>query len=329
MMRLTDKQNTLEILTFGAPERVTGGITPAHHVAYFGVNHENAEGDGHHLPVGSTWKDIWGVTWHRECEGVMGFPRGNPLADLADTLDRFAWPDPNDERLVGQIYAQAAGCDHATHFLVGSHRDTLWERAYMLCGMENLLCLLLTEPEAVRVLLHRIMDFQLGIARHYLAAGVDVVECGDDLGTQIGLLLSPELIHTFLVPEYRRLFQLYRRHGVLISFHSCGHIEPLLDTFIELGVSVLNPIQANANDLATVRAVTQGRLALQGGLSSGLLCDGPPDRIRAEVQRLLALLGQDGGYFCMPDQWVPWPPEHYAAYEETLAECGCYPLPCL
>ena len=67
-------------------------------------------------------------------------------------------------------------------------------------------------------------------------------------------------------------------------------------------------------------------MALQGGLSSGLLVDGPPEAIRAEVKRLLGLLGREGGYFCSPDQGMPWPEEHYSAYVEALAEFGNYPM---
>jgi uroporphyrinogen decarboxylase len=322
-MPLTPKQNAVEILRFGTPEWVAGGLGPQHRTAYFGVDHENAEGGGHDLPVGSAWRDIWGTVWHKEHDGVMGFPREHPLANLAD-LDAYHWPDP--DTLAEPVYTRAATWERDTAFLVGSHRDTLWERAYMLCGMENMLCNFFTEPEATRVLLHRIMDFQLGIARHYLAVGVEIAACGDDLGTQCAPLLSPALVQEFLVPEYRRLFTLYQAHGVIISFHSCGHITPLLETFIDLGINVLNPVQATANDLATVRRMTQGRMALEGGLSSGLLVDGPPARIRTEVRRLLTLLGSHGGYFCAPDQGMPWSEAHYTAYREALEAYGRYPL---
>ena len=52
----------------------------------------------------------------------------------------------------------------------------------MLVGMENLMCYFYTEPEAVREVLHHIMDFQMGMAKHYLEAGVEMVGMSDDLG---------------------------------------------------------------------------------------------------------------------------------------------------
>jgi uroporphyrinogen decarboxylase len=323
---LTEKQNSLEILRFGTPERITGGLSPARSIGYFGVNHESHDGGGHHLPVGSAWTDIWGTRWHREHDGVMGFPRGYPLADLPASLKGYRWPDPDDARLCRQIYTGAEGVDRETVFLCGSHRDTLWEKAYMLCGMEGMMCAFHSEPTAAREVLHRIMDFQLSMARHYLAVGVDAVNLGDDLGTQRGLLLSPEIVETFLLPEYRRLFDLYQQHRVIIQFHSCGQITPLLETFIALGVDCLNPVQASANDLAEVRRITQGRMALQGGVSSAVIVEGPVERIRAEVRRCLWLLGRDGGYFCAPDQGMPWPEAHIAAFWEAVEEFGRYPL---
>ena len=319
------KENARRITHFDSPERVVSGC-PCHGLTYHGCNHEGFEGGGHHLPVGSSWTDIWGTEWHREHEGVMGFPRGNPLADLPNALPGYQWLNPDDERLVGKLEGEAASCDRNAAFLCGSHRDTLWEKSYMLVGMENMMCFFYSDPAAVHDLLHGIMDFQLGIAKHYLALGVEMVTMSDDLGTQHGLLLSPDTIVEFLVPEYRRLFDMYKDHDVLVNFHSCGHIEPLLDIFMDLGVNILNPVQASANNLEAVRKVTQGRMALQGGISSTLIVSGPIEDIRKEVRRRILQLGRHGGYFCGPDQGMPWPKAHIQALQEAVAEFGTYPL---
>jgi uroporphyrinogen decarboxylase len=153
-----------------------------------------------------------------------------------------------------------------------------------------------------------------------------MMHASDDLGTQTGLLLSREIILEFLVPEYKRLFDFYNRNNVIIMFHSCGHIMPILDIFMDLGVDVLNPLQSSANDLAEVRRITQGKMALHGGVGSALLMDGPVDAIRNEAIRLMRLLGSNGGYFCAPDQGMPWPREHIEALNKAVDECGLYPL---
>jgi uroporphyrinogen decarboxylase len=258
----------------------------------------------------------------------MGFPQRAPLGDFPAALRTYRWPDPDDQRFCGLIYEQAKGHDRngTEKFLAGSHRSTVWERAYKLVGMEELMCAFKTEPGAVREVLHRIMDFQLGMARHYVANGVELVFMGDDLGCQKSLLLSPQIIEEFLLPEYRRLFDFYKPRGVLIEFHSCGHITPILDIFMDLGIDVLNPVQASANNLAEVRRMTQGRMALHGAISSALLMSGPVEAIRREVRTQLWQLGRGGGYFCGPDQGMPWPREHYEALVQIVAEFGRYPL---
>jgi uroporphyrinogen decarboxylase len=322
---MNQRENALRILQFDHPERVTTGM-PVYELCYQGCNHETITGEGGDgSPVGAEWEDIWGTRWHKIQEGVMGLPRGYPLGKVEDLQD-YTWPDPDDERICGKIGHMKAGFPGGDRFLGGSHRDTLWEKAYMLVGMENLMIYFLSEPGFVREVLHRIMDFQLGMARHYLSSGVEFVSLGDDLGTQCGPLLGPRIVREFLAPEYRRLVRLYKEHNVLIGFHSCGDISSVLEMFLELGIHVLNPVQATANNLDRVRAITQGRMALKGGVSSATVMDGPVDRIAEEIRLRIQQLGQEGGYFCAPDQGMPYPEEHMEAFREAVERYGRYPV---
>ena len=239
------KENALRIIHFDRPEWVMTA-PPAYQIHYLGCHHRGYDGSGgDDSPVGSRWVDIWGTGWKKIQDGVMGLPEVTPLSEVTD-LRGYRWPDPNDERICRRIYDMAEGLTGGDRFLAGSHRDTLWEKAYMLVGMENLMAYFFTEPEFVRQVLHRIMDFQLGIARHYAGLGVEMVFLGDDLGTQAGPLLGPRIVDAFLVPEYERLFRFYRERDVLICFHSCGRVDSVVETLMRLGVNVLNPVQATA-----------------------------------------------------------------------------------
>jgi uroporphyrinogen decarboxylase len=318
------KENALRIIRFDAPERIVAG-PPGHGVHYRGCNHESYENGGHDCAVGTVWTDVWGTVWKKELPGVMGFPQVHPLAKV-DSLKSYRWPDPDDERICGRIYRMAEDFPGGDVFLGGSHRETLWEKCYMLVGMENIMACLFAEPGFAREVFRRIMDFQLAIARHYVAVGIEIAHLGDDLGTQIGPLLGPRIVDEFLVPEYRRLFDFYRRHKVLISFHSCGRIDSVLDTFLDLGVNVLNPVQASANDLDKVRRVTQGRMALQGAVATDTVMAGPVEKIVAEARQRMWQLGRHGGYFCGPDQGLPFPEEHIEVLRRTVEDYGVYPL---
>lgn len=321
---MTNRENAIKIIRFGKPDRIVSGL-PAYTPCYFGCNHEGFDGGSDDMPVGSKWKDIWQTEFKKEHTDIMGFPVGNPLADM-NNLKTYQWPDPDDERIYRQIYKMADKFPGGDIFLSGSNRDTLWEKAYMIVGMENMMMYFFTEPDYAREILHRIMDFQLGIAAHYVSVGIEFAHLSDDLGTQGSLILSPDIINEFLVPEYKRLFEFYKKNNVMIGFHSCGHIEPLLETFMSLGVDVLHPVQATANNLSAVRRKTQGRMALAGGISTNTIMEGTIDKIREEVKSTIKILGAQGGYFCSPDQGLPFPKAHYEAFEKALEEFGRYPI---
>lgn len=322
-------ENFRRVLRFEQPEWVPYA-PPVYELRWFGANHEGFEcPEGDDSPAGAAWTDVWGVGWRKIHPGVMGMDVEHPLAEIK-SLRSYRWPDPNDERICGQIYRMAEDCRRRCGdgelLLAASHRDTLWEKAYMLVGMENMMVYMLREPNFAREVLARIMDFQMGIARHYVKAGAAFAQLGDDLGAQTGPLLSPRLVNGFLASEYYRLFQYYHDHDVPISFHSCGRLDEVLDLLITLGAAIINPVQASANDLDHVRALTQGQAALQGGVSSAVVMDGPPERIEAEVRRRLWQLGQAGGYVCCPDQAMPYPPEHLQAVRAAVETYGRYPL---
>ena len=255
----------------------------------------------------------------------MGFPRINPLA-MPENLKSYIWPDPNDDRICAKIYKTRESYDGSDVFIGGSHRDTLWEKSYMLVGMENMMEYLYTEPQYAKEILHNIMDFQLGIAKHYIKSGVEIVFMGDDLGTQKSLLIGKEKLYKFFVPEYRRLFDFYRQHGVLISFHSCGHVEPVIDMFMELGVNVLNPVQATANDIVKIRTATEGKMAINGAVSTEIILNGSVSDVEAAVKNAIKTLGKNGGYFCSPDQYMTFPKENIDVFYETVDKYGKYPL---
>ena len=322
---MTEKQNALEIVRFGKPEKIVWHM-PEYNLAYYGCNHESYGGLGDHSPAGTHWVDIWGTGWHKELDGVMGLPESYPL-DEPEKLQDYIWPDPRDPRLIGQVFERRARFpEGADAFLNGRHRDTLWEKAYMLVGMENLMVYMHTEPDFAHEVFRRIMDFQMGVAEAYLACGVELVRLGDDLGAQHSLMISRAMIEEFLVPEYRRLIGLYKRHGVLVEFHSCGCVEDIVDLFIDLGVDILNPLQASANDLAKIRVLSDRKLCLRGGVSTELIASGTREEIEADVREKIWLLGQDAGYFCSPDQKIPWTDAQYRHFTDALDKYGRYPL---
>jgi uroporphyrinogen decarboxylase len=271
------------------------------------------------------WTDMWGVEWKITRSDMVPFPKGNPLRDL-DKLEQYTFPDPDDLEFTERHKRFLSSVDRGKHLIFGSLTYFMFERAWALMGMENFFKAIHTHPKEVKRLLHEIADFNIKVFERYLEIGVDGVTFSEDLGHQYGLMISPKKFREFFVPEYRRIFEPLLREDKIIDFHSCGCIQDIVEDLIGLGVTILNPVQARANDLMSIKRRCAGRMALKGAIDSHLLMLGPIEKIRAEVKRVIGILAPGGGYVIGPDQAMPFPQENLNALWDVAEKYGRYPL---
>ena len=307
------KANYLEAIRFGQPEYVPLGCEPI----WLGFQ---LEGNFRC----ENWTDAWGVQWEVGIEGTVPFPKGNPLPSL-DRFDGYAFPDPSDLVLTEEAAAALAAVDRGRKLISGQLTYLLFERAWAIMGMDNFLAALLTHPARAHEFLHGIADYAREVFDRYLELGVDAVGCSEDLGSQRALMVSPAMFREFLLPEYVHCFENVLREGKIVHFHSCGCVDAIAGDLAEVGITVLNPIQARANDLTKLEADTTGRMALDGGIDTAVLAGGRPEDVRAEVTRVMQILKPGGGYVCAPDQSIPGiPQENMDALWDTARQVGRY-----
>lgn len=318
---MDEKTNFFRLVRREGPQFVPWRI-PAAGLHYYGCNPQDSRPEG--ATIGSRWRDIWNVTWDWELEGVMPFPKDPPLAEPG-SLSGYAWPDPHSEAVSGCLRAQFDAIeDRESKVLTISHRSTLFERAWKLMGMDTLMVSMMIDRPRAEAVLDGLTEFALGIAEEYLAFDPDFVGLGDDLGAQRGPLVNPDLVRELLVPRYRRIVEHYRarKPDIVISLHSCGQVTDFLDDFIDLGIDILNPVQARANDLDELRRRTRGRMTLEGGVDTAVVAHGTPVEVRDLVRTRLEQLGRQGEYICHPDQAMPFPEENRRALREAVEEFG-------
>jgi len=102
-------------------------------------------------------------------------------------------------------------------------------------------------------------------------------------------------------------------------------VEAIAGDLAGIGVSVLNPVQARANDLHKIKRDTVGRMALHGGIDTAVLAMGTREEVQAEVVRVMEILKPGGGWVCAPDQAIPGiPEENMNALWETAQKLGRY-----
>ncbi|MGA2069679.1 MAG: uroporphyrinogen decarboxylase family protein [Thermoguttaceae bacterium] len=241
-------------------------------------------------------RDVFGVVWDRSVDKDIGNVEGRVLA--GPTLAGYVFPDPRDPRFFADIPGKIARFPGRFRaFQVGF---SLYERAWTLRGMEQLMIDFYDSPEFVRELLGRIADYNIAQAREALKYDIDAVYFGDDWGQQHGLQMGPRLWREFILPQLKRMYGVVREAGKFVMIHSCGDVDELFDDLVAIGLSSFNPFQPEVMDVYSLLPRYRGRLAFHGGLSTQrTLPFGTVDDVRAEVRRLLAL-GGDGGYIFAP-----------------------------
>ncbi len=209
-------------------------------------------------------------------------------------LDRFPWPDP--ARHI-DVTACRANADRVPAGKIGL--GILWsahfQDACAAFGMENALMQMLLEPEFFARVVARIIEFYLqanAIFYRATTGKIHAVLFGNDLGTQLNTIISPEDFRRFVLPGIRQLTDQAHAHGLVVIYHSCGAVSPIIPDLAAAGADIIHPIQARAAGMSAdeLKARYGTRYLYCGGVDvQELMVRGTPDEVRAEVRRLLAI----------------------------------------
>ena len=241
-------------------------------------------------------RDVFGVVWDRSIDKDIGNVEGCVIP--RPTLDGYEFPDPLDRRFFADIPASiAAFSDRFRVFQIGF---SLYERAWTMRGMTQLMMDFYDHPQFVHELLGAIADYNIAQVREALRYDIDAVYFGDDWGQQQGLQMGPQCWRKFILPQLRRMYATVRDAGKFVMIHSCGDVDELFDDLVDAGLNCFNPFQPEVMDVYSLLPQYRGSLAFHGGLSTQeTLPFGSVDDVRAEVGRLLDL-GRQGGYIFAP-----------------------------
>ncbi|MEK6794422.1 MAG: uroporphyrinogen decarboxylase family protein [Spirochaetota bacterium] len=267
-------------------------------------------------------RDIFGVTWDRSSDKDIGVIEGTVIAQ--PTMKGYQFPDPKNKMIFERMPEGIARS--ADRFRVFNIGFSLYERAWTLRGMENLLMDFYEHPEFVHEILSAIADYNIAQVKEALKYDIDAIHFGDDWGQQQGLIMGPALWREFIKPELKRMYAVARDAGKYVTIHSCGDVDELFDDLIDIGLNCFNPFQPEVMDTAALIRKYRGRLAFHGGLSTQkVLPYASADGVRAEVRRLIDL-GSEGGYIFSPAHAVEGdvPLENLIAFIEEIKEQDGY-----
>jgi len=263
--------------------------------------------DNHILELGSAigffeelpncrYRDFFGVTWDRTVDKDIGIVEGHVLPD--PTLKGYKFPNPLDKRFFRDMPSKMA--KYPDRFRVFYLGFSLFERAWTMRGMENLMFDFVDNPDFVHELLTAIADYNIAQVEEAVKYDIDAVYFGDDWGQQHGLIMGKPYWDEYIKPQLKRMYGCVRSAGKLQMIHSCGDVDELFDDLIDLGLNCFNPFQPEVMDTTALLKKYRGRLAFHGGLSTQkILPYGSAEDVRRETARLLEL-GRDGSYVFAP-----------------------------
>ncbi len=186
-------------------------------------------------------------------------------------------------------------------------------------------------PDYIKEMFDRQTDIAVrNLEKLYAAVGdlVDVVYvCGTDFGTQNSQFCSVDTFRDLYMPYYRKMNDWIHEHTGWKTFkHSCGSVTPLIDSLIESGFDILNPVQIAAADMdpRMLKDRFGDRVTFWGGgvNTQKTLPFGTPDDVRREVRELCDIFGRDGGFVfnSVHNIQANVPVENVIALFETLKE---------
>ena len=135
--------------------------------------------------------------------------------------------------------------------------------------------------------------------------------------------MSPDTWNEMIRPGEQREYDLVHSYGKDVWIHSCGNIELLIPSLIEMGVDALNPVQPEAMDIQLLKEKYGDKLSFWGGVSTQqTLPYGTPEEVKAEARKTKEMMSQNGGYIFAPGQEIQGdvPAENILALIEVAKE---------
>ncbi|MFC1582147.1 uroporphyrinogen decarboxylase family protein [Planctomycetota bacterium] len=263
------------------------------------------------------WQDQFGVVWDQTVDKDIGVPV-NVLV-TAENVDSFEFPDPDDPSRYAHYDARMK--ERPDLYPKSDIGFSLYERAWTLAGMENLLMAMMTDRPFVDRLFDRITEYNLAIIKNCMEFDIDGMGFGDDWGQQHGLLFGGELWRDLIKPRIAQMYAAVKEAGKSVFIHSCGKVDEIFPDLIEVGLDVFNPFQPEVIDPFEIKEQFGDKLTFFGGISTQkTLPYATPEETRKEVEKLLEKVGRNGGYIAAPAHATPADarPENIAAMIDVL-----------
>lgn len=261
--------------------------------------------------AGKPYTDSWGCVWEAPMDGLSGSVTSHPLASW-DDFETYRPPDPDHDHGWGPVDWDEVAArlnelrERGDTMVTGSlrHGHTFLTLIYIR-GYEATLYDMADENPNLIKLIGMIEDFNMRIVRHYLDIGIEWMSYPEDLGMQLGPMLSPEQFRKYIKPVYQRLMAPARKQGCIVHMHSDGDIRDLVDDLIDGGVEIVN-LQDLVNGIDWIKDRLAGKVCIDLDVDRQKITRfGTPEDVDNLIRHEVETLGSPEGGLMMTHGLYP------------------------
>lgn len=270
--------------------------------------------------------DDWGVG--RKKGSVAHFTEMvAPMSDftIIEEFENYPYPNPIMDYNWNGLVTKVNLVKSKDLIAVALMEKTVFEMAWYLRGMENFMTDMVLDEEMACYHMDRITEIRCVLAGKYAASGCDVLRLGDDVSTQLDMMMNPETWRKLLKPRLAKVIACAKETNpeMLIFYHGDGNLQKIIPDLIEIGVEILNPIQPECMNPVEIKNKYGNLLSFWGTVGTQRTM---PFGTVAEVKRvcheMINLVGKGGGLVLAPthvlEPEVPW--ENINAFIDCVAD---------
>ena len=277
------------------------------------------------------YTDVMGCTWITTDDGITGTVHKHPLKDWSafGTSWHIADPDKTDG-LYPKNWDEEEKIWKDCKANGGTFRASLrhGHTFLQLCdlrGYENLLFDMMDEEPKLDELIEQLTEFNLAIVKRFIKNGADSIGYPEDLGMQVGPMLSPEMFRRYIKPAYQKLIKPALDAGIPVHMHSDGDIRTLVDDIIGSGVEVIN-LQDLVNGIDWIRDKFRVKICVELDIDRQNITPlGTPEQIDALIREEVSKIATPQGGLCMIYGLYPGVPlENVKALMDAMEKYAFY-----
>jgi uroporphyrinogen decarboxylase len=310
---------------FGVPFRYVEPLPTKKNVDYKKY-YKNLPGNAQPL----SWNPEWGI--YSVPGSVAHFEEMlHPMEGFESPLDirNYPFPDLNEAYRWESMAAHIDTLKKADLVSIAFMQMTIFEISWYLRGMDTFMMDMIDNREFAETLLDVVTDIRIGMAEKYARCGVDILMLGDDVSTQLDMMISPALWRELIKPRLTRIISSAKKikPDLLVFYHGDGNLQTIIPDLIEIGVDILNPVQPECMDPALVKKEYGEKLSFWGTMGTQTtLPFGTPKDVEETVKQMIKTAGQGGGLVLAPTHTiepdVPW--ENIEAFVNAVKKHGVY-----